>query len=481
MAQNAPIDRKTLARIGVEDVQRFADIGGGARKLAFEAWKRHGCKIDLIDFCENGKFARERSDWMMEYLGWLVSRGVKAEDVRLVGSPRDVIRADIVACLGRFGDIWRVKRLEKLMPRLFHSDSRMVIDIRNGTGGFWFLKKFGELEVIKKLDGETLRRVVLTPHPPEAEQTRSWRARARQMAGPDGFFRHFEGHTLLYIPRDPKVLVVTFANRDEAMDSEAMAFGHSFVEKQGWSMLGVLASNWTWYRHEWVIARFEQLKRKKFFKQFDRVIFYGASMGGYAAAAFSPICRKAEVVIMSPQSTLDKTLVPWETRYERAWDRDYSGPYGDAATVSASARQVTILYDPLEALDAAHVARFTAPNVVKLRCPMLGHRLASSLAQMGILSPIILKAMNGELEQVEFYRLLRARHNSPRYQAELFRRCLERGHETLARRLAAWLQARGENRQIRIALEELDARRKPAPASKPSVNSPAPIEPVLAD
>ena len=88
MAENAPIDRKTLARIGVEDVQGFADIGGDARKLALEAWKRHGCKIDLIDFCENGKFARARSVWIMKWLGWLVSRGVKAEDVRLVGSPQ---------------------------------------------------------------------------------------------------------------------------------------------------------------------------------------------------------------------------------------------------------------------------------------------------------------------------------------------------------------------------------------------------------
>lgn len=470
MAQNAPIDRKTVGKIGVADVQRFADIGGGARRLALEAWKRHGCKIDLIDFCENGKFAAERSEWMMEYLGWLVSRGVPAEDVRLVGAPREVIRADIVACLGRFGDIWRVKRLEKLMPRLFHSDSRMVIDVRNGTGGFWFLKKFGELEVIKKLDGQTLRRVVLTPHPPDSEQSRSWRARARAMAGPEGFFRHAEGHTLLYIPRDPKVLVVTFANRDDAMNSDGMAFGHSFVEKQGWSMLGVLASNWMWYRHDWVLRRFFQLKRKKFFNQFDRVIFYGASMGGYAAAAFSPFCRKAEVVVMSPQSTLDKAVVPWETRYEQAWDRDFSGPYGDAAVVSGSARRVTILYDPYEKLDAAHVARFQNPNVVKLRCPMLGHRLASSLAQMGILSPIITKAMNGELQRAEFYRLLRARHGFHRYQAELFHRCLSRGHEGLARRVAAWVQARGDNRQIRIALEELDAaRKKPASAKQPQL------------
>ncbi|MBC7157701.1 MAG: hypothetical protein H5U20_09330, partial [Rhodobacteraceae bacterium] len=208
------------------------------------------------------------------------------------------------------------------------------------------------------------------------------------------------------------------------------------------------------YREPSVAAEFDRLRDEGFFGRFGRVVFYGASMGGYAAAAFSPAAPGADVVAISPQSTLDRRLVPWETRYKVAWGRDFSGPYGDAAAVSRAARRVSILYDPHEPLDAAHVARFTGANVVRLRANLLGHRLGSSLHQMGILSPVILGALAGTLDEAEFYRLLRARRDFPRYQRELFRRALARGHRRLARAMAEGVLARGQNRGLAKALAE---------------------------
>ncbi|MBI6629457.1 hypothetical protein [Pontibaca salina] len=180
-------------------------------------------------------------------------------------------------------------------------------------------------------------------------------------------------------------------------------------------------------------------------------------MGGYAAAAFSAAWPGADVVAISPQSTLDKVLVPFETRYRAAWGLDFSGPYGDAAQASASARRVTILYDPYERLDTGHVARFAAPNVVRLRCPLMGHRLGSSLSQMGLLTPTILGALSGNLTPAEFYRALRVRHRFPRYQRELFHRALARGRPDLARRVGRWVLARGDHRAIRRGMAQLEA------------------------
>lgn len=254
------------------------------------------------------------------------------------------------------------------------------------------------------------------------------------------------------------MLVVTFDNLDIAMNKRdtRRPWGYEFIEKQGWSMLGVLAGGWTWYRNDWVAAQFDRLRDEGFFAGFDRVVFYGASMGGYAAAAFSVACPGADVVAISPQSTLDKALVPFETRYRSAWGYDYSGPYGDAAQASAAARRVTILYDPYEPLDSAHVARFTAPNVVRLRCPLMGHRLGSSLSQMGLLTPTILGALSGDLTPDVFYRALRARREFPRYQRELFLRALARGRPDLARRVGRWVLARGDHRAIRRGMAKLD-------------------------
>ncbi|MGL5009958.1 MAG: hypothetical protein ACRC6I_08750, partial [Paracoccaceae bacterium] len=186
-----------------------------------------------------------------------------------------------------------------------------------------------------------------------------------------------------------------------------------------------------------------------------RVVFYGASMGGYAACAFVAACPGADVVAISPQSTLDKKLVPWETRYSTAWGRDYSGPYGDAAQVSATAGRVTLLYDPYEPLDAGHVARFEKPNVMKLRTPLMGHRIGSSLQQMGVLAPITLGALNGTLTELEFYRIIRARKTFQRYQRELFKRAIAKGRTGLARKLARWVLTRGDNRYIRKGMQGL--------------------------
>jgi hypothetical protein len=56
---------------------------------------------------------------------------------------------------------------------------------------------------------------------------------------------------------------------------------------------------------------------------------YGASMGGYGAAA-----KGSTVFVISPQSTLDKEIVPWEMHYKKVWFRDFSGEYGDASISS---------------------------------------------------------------------------------------------------------------------------------------------------
>ncbi|MGB2893588.1 MAG: hypothetical protein WBC03_11650, partial [Albidovulum sp.] len=231
-------------------------------------------------------------------------------------------------------------------------------------------------------------------------------------------------------------------------------WGFEFIEKQGWSVLGVMAAGWTWYRDYWAMGEFDRLAREGFFGRFGRVVFYGASMGGYAAAAFSAACPGAEVVAISPQSTLDKTVVPWETRYKTVWDKDFSGKYGDAAQASRAAGRVTILYDPYEPLDAAHARRFTGANVTLLRTPLMGHRLGSSLLQMGILSEVMLKALAGSLTEAEFYRLLRARRDFPRYQRELFERAVARARPDLARRVGDWVLKRGENRYIRLAMKD---------------------------
>lgn len=452
-------DAALVDSIDLPEVAHFADLGGNAQSLALAALAKWDCDITLIDLNHKGEWPKTRSDWVAPYLTFLTDNGVDDSRVTIVSRPEDLRPQDLIANLNGFGDVNKVKYLQPVLEACVHADSRMVLDIRKGSGSYPFLNDFGTLTTLSSRDdgGVDITRALFTPKPPaELVTDPGWAEIARDLAGPNGFYTDNGSHSFLYIPRG-RTLVVTFDNLDIAMNKrdERRPWGFGFIEKQGWSMLGVMAGGWTWYRDPWVSDEFDRLAETGFFAQFERVVFYGASMGGYAACAFSAAHPGADVVALSPQSTLDRALVPWETRYHTAWDRDYSGKYGDAAEASKSARRVSILFDPYEPLDAGHVARFTGDNVARLRAPLLGHRLGSSLHQMGILNPIILGALDGTLTEAAFYQRLRARRDFARYQRELFKRAVARGHDKLARQLGDWVLERGDNRYIRVEMQSL--------------------------
>ncbi len=447
-----------LTMAGGAPVETIADVGGGGLELVLAALAEGDLMVTLIDLDRKGGFPAAPSDWIAPYRAALAAAGLDEASVRVVRNGADIGPQDLILNLGGFGDRYKIKHLQPVLDRAFHADSRMISDVRKGSGSFPFLKGFGSCEILWQSADEDETCVLFRPTAPAKGGAAGddWAVLARDLAGPGGFFREGGEHSFLFIPRGP-TLVVTFDNLDIAMGKreDRRPWGFAFIEKQGFSMLGVMAGGWTWYRDNWVVTEFDRLRDEGFFGRFGRVVFYGASMGGYAALAFAAACPGAEVVAISPQSTLDRTLVPWETRYKTAWDRDFSGPYGDAARAVAGAGRATIIYDPHEPLDRGHAERFTSANVTLLRAPLLGHRLGSSLLQMGILSDVVLAALAGRLEPLQFYRALRGRHRFARYQRELFQRALDRGRPGLARKVGVWVLKHGDNRAIRQAMAGL--------------------------
>ncbi len=458
----AVFDGALVDDVDLRDVQSVADISGGAKGLCLALHHKFDCDVHLVNVDKRGAFADEDADWIAPYITFLTDNDVDPARIKVIRQADGLRPVDVVLNLAGFGDRHRVKPLGPLLDGLLHSDSRLFMDIRKGSGAFPFLRDYGENIVLSThdSDGKPVSRIRLTPSVkalPESNAA-AWSAIAQRLAGGNGWYLDGpEGHSFLYTPQSTDTLVVTFDNLDITMTKrdDRRPWGYDLITSQGWSMLGVLAGGWTWYRDPWVYAQFDRLQREGFFKQFKRVVFYGASMGGYAACAFSPAAPGCDVVAISPQSTVDKTVVPWETRYKVVWDRDFTGPYGDAAEVSKAARQVSLIYDPYEPLDARHAARFRQDNVQRLRAPLLGHRLGSSLNQMGILKPIILGALDGTLTPEGYYQLLRKRRDFPRYQRELFNRAVARGHKDLARSLGAFILQRNPNAGVRKGLREL--------------------------
>lgn len=457
---NTTFDGALIDELDLDEVTSVADLVGTARSFVLALHHKFDCDIQLVNTNRRAKFKDEDMPWLADYITFLTDNEVDPDRIKVIRAEKDLRPVDVLCNLQGFGDQWKTQFLEPFLQRCIHSDTRVFMDVRRGSGAFPFLKPYGSNTALstREDDGKQITRIRVTPNPPEPVADESWDAIALKLAGMKGWYRAGDnGHSFVYIPRDSDTLVVSFDNLDIAMTKreDRRPWGYSFIKDQGWSMMGVLAGGWTWYREQWVYDQFDDLKNSGFFTQFKRVVFYGASMGGYAACAFSPAAPGCDVVAISPQSTVDKSIVPWETRYKVVWDRDFTGKYGDASEVSKAANRVSILYDPYEPLDAQHAARFTGDNVQHLRAPLLGHRLGSSLNQMGILSPIILGALNGTLSNDAYYKLLRERRNFPRYQRELFNRAVEKGHTALAKSLGEHILKQNPNRAVRMGMKEL--------------------------
>jgi len=294
--------------------------------------------------------------------------------------------------------------------------------------------------------------------PPADPDRRAWLEKLRCIGRREGFFEELGAdHTALYVARGD-TLIVTFENLDHVFEhhDNRMPWGHAFVSSQGWSMLGLMAHGWTWYRDPAVFAFFDYLAADGFFAQFRRVVFYGASMGAYAACAFSAAAPGATVIAISPQATLDRTIAPWERRYRAAWRRDFTGAYGYAPAQVQAAHRVHLFHDPAAPLDAMHATLFDGPNVAKYACRFAGHRIASLWMAAGILKPVVMECVDGTLTPPRFYRMARARRDVPRYQRDLLDRARAMGRDTLAARYCEAVLARREAAPyFAAALEEL--------------------------
>jgi hypothetical protein len=63
--------------------------------------------------------------------------------------------------------------------------------------------------------------------------------------------------------------------------------GWQLAHEKGWSHLCVISEDQDWFSDPHIIDHFDRLIDDGFLDQFDEVIFYGCSAGGYAAAAYS--------------------------------------------------------------------------------------------------------------------------------------------------------------------------------------------------
>ncbi len=273
-----------------------------------------------------------------------------------------------------------------------------------------------------------------------------------------GLFVDLSNHVVALVPQGSRKLVVTFDNlASRRITEDCMPWGYDVLSRAGWDVMGVLSKRPNWFRCADLKDTFDVLKAEGVFSRYDQVAFYGASMGAFGALAFAPVSPGCTIVAMAPQSTLNRKLAPFETRYRFGRSLgDWDDPrYRDGAEGMAEAQQVYVMYDPLVPLDDAHARRLTGQHVTHIRLHGTGHKIPPALQKMKILKPVALDALEGRLTPPQFRKLFRARHGSIPWVISLLERAQCRGQQKIALNAGEFALKHTPNWKIRKFVKKL--------------------------
>lgn len=304
----------------------------------------------------------------------------------------------------------------------------------------------------------------------EAENDADWLAIMEEIGDESGYLEHLGDKHSAFFSDLGTVLLVTFETMSgiRSAGGGQMPLGYQIAAPRGWSSLSIIAHDETWFRDRAVFGFFDRLIDDAFFEDFDRVVFYGAGMGGYGAAAFSVAAPGCTVLALAPQSTLDSELADWDRRFMKARRLNFSDRFGFAPDMTEGCEQVFLVYDPIQQVDAVHAAFFRGPHITKLRARHIGRDPQAELAQTNILRPLIDAACSGTLDAGTFYRLWRARRGHAQYLGRLAGRVQTQNNPRRFVQVLRAAVAQVDHPQLRRALAKAEAALGQTPAGQPT-------------
>lgn len=242
-------------------------------------------------------------------------------------------------------------------------------------------------------------------------------------------------HWAFFLDEAP-TLLVTFEQIDDICARPGqIPLGLEVARQHGWSHLCLIADGDTFYRDARVYGYFDRLIDDAFLEDFDQVLFFGAGVQGYAAAAFSVAAPGSTVVALSPRATLAPSIAGWDRRAMAARKLDFTSRYGYAPDMTDGVRQLVVIHDPGCIEDAMHATLFQGPYVMQLCTPRLGGRLDLALSQMGLAAPLLQAAMDGTLTPHRFATLWRERRNFVPYLRTLLMQLHAKGRVKLEKQV----------------------------------------------
>ena len=231
-----------------------------------------------------------------------------------------------------------------------------------------------------------------------AESLAQWREIMARIGAEEGWFQPLGPRHVALFVEDGNTLLVSFETMQSARERTGqMPLAHDIAAARGWSHLCLMADGPTWFRDPAVYEFFDAKVDDDFFEGYDRVLFYGAGMGGYAACAFSVASPGAQVLALNPRATLDPAEAGWDRRNRAQRSLDFTSRYGYAPEMLEGAAHATVIHDPTIPDQAMHAALFRAPYITRLSTRHVGERIEWALQNIGVLPDLIEAAATQKL------------------------------------------------------------------------------------
>lgn len=282
----------------------------------------------------------------------------------------------------------------------------------------------------------------------------------------------------LFVEQSQRVLFVAFETvlGIRAISDTGMPLAFDICERRNWSHLTILSRQQSWFRDTRVFNFFDELSDKGLFDMFDRVIFYGSGMCGYAAGAFSVAAPGATVIMAAPQATLDRSLTHWDDRFPSTRRLDFTDRYSYAPDMIEAADQAVVIYDPDEVEDSMHASLFRGDNIISQRYRRgSAGSIEADLRATSLIAHIAQRAADGALSDESLAKLMRIRRRHVPYLRALLSRVQDEDRPELTARLCRAVLADQPLPRFQKALDQAEAliaKRKPAPKQAPDASDP---------
>lgn len=256
-------------------------------------------------------------------------------------------------------------------------------------------------------------------------------------------------------------VVITFGSYVTEPTLKRQGFAEDFLRRMGIDAIHVINRRNRWYQHPERAAALAAVAGAA--RDYDRVITYGSSMGGYAAWRYAADCGADTAIALSPQYSGDPKVVPWETRWQAdvARTRFAEPPYVGGA-------QGYVFYDPRLALDDRHAAMIAeASGAARIPVPFGGHPVGPLLVETGVLQQAIRAIVAGTFDPASVRSQIRhERRRSQHAHFVMARQCAGRRPRTALRLLERAAEIEPESHILSaraVLLDQLGRSQEAAP------------------